>query len=60
MYCWLEMDVCVEMSEAAVDWLLLLMTGMLIRDIFVDPQDSKMSQTCSTHSLKHIHTHTCR
>lgn len=57
------MDVCVEMSGGAVDWLLLLMTGMLIREIFIDPGDSEMSQTCSTHATcTHAHmqmeTHT--
>lgn len=51
------MDVCVEMSGAAVDWLLLLMAGMLIREIFIDPGDSEMSQTCSTHAQQHVHTH---
>lgn len=47
---------CVEMSGAAVDWLLLLMTGMLIREIFIDPPDSEMSQTHSTHTQQHVHT----
>lgn len=37
------MDACAEVSGSAVDWLLLLMTGMLIRGIFIDPGDPEMS-----------------
>ncbi len=48
VHCWWEMDVCVEVSGVAVDWLLLLMTGMLIREIFIDPGVPVMSQRCST------------
>ena len=40
---WSEMDVCVEGSGAAVDWSPLLMTGMLIREIFIDPGDPETS-----------------
>lgn len=62
MYHWQEMDVCVEVSGAAVDWLPILMTAMLIREIFIDSGDPETSQTCTTHAREHArmrmeHTH---
>lgn len=48
MYHCREMDVCDKVRGVTVDWLPLLMTEMLIREIFIDPEVPVMSQMCRT------------